>query len=304
MSRTALLALMLAAALPLRAARAQDDDDYRSKVDTTLAFDKHGSVTLSLQTGEIIVRGWNRDQIHIRAYAERSQIRVDASPTRLSLELGRERGGDAHFEVTVPEGARISASAVSGDITISGTKGGVDAQTQSGDIEVEDAADMIDLVSVSGDVRGSRLSGDVEARAISGDITLTDVHGDVEGSSVSGDIEIRDAVSKYARARSTSGDVSYDGVIDSAGRYELGSHSGSVDLTIPQGSSATFNVATYNGSIDSDFPITLQPGDHGLGNSKRFTFSIGHGDGRISAESFSGDITIRSSGRSTTRSPN
>jgi hypothetical protein len=57
-----------------------------------------------------------------------------------------------------------------------------------------------------------------------------------------------------------------------------------------------FTVATYSGSIESDFPITLKPGEHGIG-TRRFTFEIGKGDARISAESFSGDVTIRTTTR-------
>lgn len=306
MSRTAILGLCLLVAAAPSVLRAQDDDDddYRSKLDTTLAFDKHGAVTLELQQGEIIVRAWNRPQIQIRATSERGTLHLDASTMRVSLDLGRDRGGDSHYEVTVPEGARVSAQTIGGDITITGTKGAVDAQSQSGDIEVEDAAESVELSSVSGDVRANTLSGDIQARAISGDVELTDLNGDVEATSVSGDITLRAAVSKYVRARSTSGDVSYDGSIDNAGRYELTSHSGEVEISIPEGASATFTVATYNGTIDSDFPITLQPGDHGLGNSKRFTFSIGHGDARVNAESFSGDITIRSTRQSSVRRPN
>jgi hypothetical protein len=51
-----------------------------------------------------------------------------------------------------------------------------------------------------------------------------------------------------------------------------------------------------SGEINSDFPITLQPGQHGIGswNAKRFTFNIGAGAARISAETFSGDVTVSS----------
>ena len=115
---------------------------------------------------------------------------------------------------------------------------------------------------------------------------------------MSGDIDMRNVLARYVRAKSTSGDVTFEGTIDSTGRYELGSHSGSVYLVIPQGTGALLTVSTYTGSIDSDFPITLKPGEHGIGTSKRFTFEIGKGDARISAESFSGDITIRTKGRS------
>lgn len=299
MSRTALSAFLLAvAALPLRAQHVnpdRDDDEYRSRVDTTFAFDKRGTVSLSLRSGEIIVRAWDRDQVQVRAYSERSVVRLEASQTRVSVDLMRETGGDARFELTVPRGVRVDARAMNGDITVTGTRASVDANTQSGDVSVEDAGEMIDLGSVSGDVTGTRLSGDIEVRAVSGDVVLTDIRGDVEANSVSGDVELRGVVARYVRAKSTSGDVAYDGTIDPTGRYEVGSHSGSVDLSIPDGASALFTVSTYNGTIDSDFPITLKPGDHGLGNSKRFTFEIGRGEARINAESFSGDITIRSS---------
>lgn len=298
MQRTVLLsALLAAAAMPATAQSSRDrDEDYQSSIDTTFAFDKRGTVSLSVGSGEIIVRGWNRDQIHVRARSERSVVRMDATSTRVSLDLSRPRGGDTRFEVTVPVGVRISARATNGDISISGTKGGVEARTQSGDLNVEDVADMIDLGSLSGDIVASGLSGNVDVNAVSGDLTLSDVKGDVEASSVSGDIDLRNIVARYVRAKSTSGDITYDGTIDSTGRYELASHSGSVYLVIPQGAGALVTVSTYTGAIDSEFPITISPG--GFGNtSRRFTFQIGKGDARISAESFSGDITIRTKGR-------
>jgi DUF4097 and DUF4098 domain-containing protein YvlB len=157
---------------------------------------------------------------------------------------------------------------------------------------------MVDLGSLSGDIVASGITGNVDINAVSGDLTLSDVKGDVEATSVSGDIDLRGIVARYVRAKSTSGDVTYDGTIDSTGRYELASHSGSVYLVIPPNTGALLTVSTYTGSIDSDFPITITPGESGFGGStKRLTFAIGKGDARISAESFSGDITLRSKGR-------
>jgi DUF4097 and DUF4098 domain-containing protein YvlB len=110
---------------------------------------------------------------------------------------------------------------------------------------------------------------------------------------------MRGASAKIVRAKTTSGEVVYDGTIDAAGRYELTSHSGDVKLRVPRDASAQLTVSTWNGSIDSDFPITLKPGEHGISvsRSKRYVFEIGGGGARISAETFSGDITISSNGR-------
>jgi DUF4097 and DUF4098 domain-containing protein YvlB len=289
-------ALLVTSALPVAAQDRFRDEDYQSRIDTTFAFDKRGSVTLALSSGEIVVTAWNRDQVRVRARSERSVVRMDATSARLSLDLSRARGGDSRFEITVPVGVRVSARATNGDISITGTKGGVEANTQSGDVTVEDVGEMVDLGSLSGDITARTLTGNVDIRAVSGDVILQSVHGDVEATSVSGDLDLNDVIAKYVRAKSTSGDVTFDGAIDPAGRYEIGSHSGSVYLTIPQTTSALLTVSTYTGTIDSDFQITLMPGEHG---TRRFSFAIGNRDAnaRIGAESFSGDITIRSKGR-------
>jgi len=298
MLRTTLLATVLCAAtLPAAAQQNRRERDYQSRIDTTYAFDKRGTVSLSLGDGEIIVTAWNRDEVRVRARSERTEMRMEATTSRLSLELARPRSGDSRYEVTVPVGVRVSARATNGDISITGTRGGVDASSQSGDITIEDVTDMLDVSTLSGDVSARSIVGHVDIRSTSGTLSLVDVKGDVEAASVSGDVILRNVVARYVRGKSTSGDITFDGAVDSTGRYELASHSGDVSLLIPATTGAQLTVATYNGSIDSDFPITLKPGEHGIGAARRFTFEIGKGDARISAESFSGDIAIRSIGR-------
>ena len=290
-------ALLLLAAAPLAAQSSRDRDEYESRVDTTIAFDRRGTVALTITGGQITVNAWDRPQVRVRARSERGAVRLDATAGRLTLDIARSRGGESTFEVTVPTGVQVTARATNGDIHISGTKGIVEAGTQSGDITVDDAAERIELRSFSGDISARDLAGNVEVNSLSGDLDLSGVRGDVDATGVSSDIELRNVTSRYVRAKSTSGDITFDGGIENTGRYELGSHSGSVYLTVPQATGALLTVSTYNGSIESDFPITLKPGDHGISQTRRFTFEIGKGDARISAESFSGDITIRSKTR-------
>ena len=298
MNRVVLLFTLLAGiAAPATAQRARGDVEHR--IDTTFAFDRRGVVTLSVGGGEIVVNAWNEDRIRVRAVSE-GTFRFDATAARVALEMARGRSSDTRFEVTVPVGVRISARATNGDISISGTRGGVDAVTQNGDLHVRDVGEMIDLRTMSGDISARGLTGNVEINTLNGDVDATDVRGDMEVSSVSGDIDLRNVVARFIRAKSTSGDLSYEGPVDAAGRYEFASHSGGVYLTIPQSTGALLTVATYSGSIESDFPITLKPGEHGTG-TRRFTFEIGKGDARISAESFSGDVTIRTTTRSADR---
>lgn len=274
--------------------------DYRSSIDTTFAFDQRGAISLALGGGDIVVTAWSRDQIRIRATSESQNIRLDATSSRVTLELTgvyRNRG-DTRFEVSVPAGVRVIARAQAGDISVSGTKGDVEARTQSGDVTVEDAGARLDLVTLSGDIRARGLTGDVQIKTVNGDVRVSDLKGDFEAESVSGSIDLRNADGRYVRSHTTSGDLVYDGTINPTGRYELVTHSGDIRLAIPSTAGAQLSISTWSGAIESDFPITLKPGEHGIGTgqAKRFTFEIGNGAARVNAESFSGDITITSTG--------
>jgi DUF4097 and DUF4098 domain-containing protein YvlB len=96
------------------------------------------------------------------------------------------------------------------------------------------------------------------------------------------------------RATNTSGDISFSGSIDPQGRYDFTTHSGDLDLEIPKDANAQVSLTTWNGSLDTDFPITLKPGSRDI--TKHYTFTIGAGSAHITAETFSGDISIRSRG--------
>jgi DUF4097 and DUF4098 domain-containing protein YvlB len=275
------------------------DRDGRSRIDTTFAFDRRGTLSLSVGGGDIIVRGWAKNEIQVHATSDNNNIRLDVSTTRVSLDLVRSRGGDTKFEVTVPQGVRVVARVGSGDISIRGTKGEVEVHSQSGDIELEDVAGRLDANALSGEFRARAIVGDIDIGTLGGDIELDDVRGTVDVHTTSGDIRLRNVSSNLVRTKTTSGSIVYTGVIDPAGRYDFVAHSGDVNLSIPRDASAQVTVATWSGEIESDFPMTLKPGEHGIGSTttKRLTFDIGGGAARITAESFSGDITIRRTGR-------
>jgi DUF4097 and DUF4098 domain-containing protein YvlB len=275
-------------------------DGYASRIDTTFAFSRAGTVTLTAHSGDIVVNGWSRDEIHVRATSDDDNIRFTGSSSRVSLDVsGIHRGGDTRFEVSVPYGVRVTTNSQSGDITVHGTRGQLEVHTNNGDVDIEDVATRLDINTLSGDIVGHAIAGDVAIAAISGEVHLTDVRGNIDVGTVSGDIDLRGVAAKIVRAKATSGGILYDGTIDASGRYELASHSGDVKLRVPRDASAQLTVSTWNGTIDSDFPITLKPGEQRISasRSKRYVFEIGGGGARISAETFSGDITIASNGR-------
>ena len=270
--------------------------DRGGALDTVVTFDAHGSLSVSCPGGAVMVAGAERSEIRVRARMDNGGIRFTSNGTRAVLEPASGRAcSDGQFEVTVPVGTNVAATTWSGSLNVRGVHGDIEAHSQSGDVEVRDAGDRIEIESLSGDVVVNGVKGEAGINTISGSISLTAGRGNVSAESVSGDLDLRDIIAKVIRAHTTSGDVSFAGAILDGGRYEFNTHSGEVVLALPADIGAELSVSTFSGGIESDFPITLRAGEHGIGaaQAKRLNFTVGRGTARIIAETFSGDITLK-----------
>lgn len=293
-----LRAALLLGALPALAAAQRDGD----RVDTTLVIDRGGVVQLDGIAGEIHVTGAERRDVKIDATIERGRFELSASSGRIGLRTrsvgGRQTG--ARMTITVPTGTRVRIGTVSGEVTVRGTMGEVVVKSTSGDVEVTAARERAEISSVSGKIELSDASGRIALESVSGGITVEDVEGDLTAEAVSGDVNIRRARLSELGAKVMSGSIHYDGSISAAGTYRLNTHSGSVTMVLPANSSAQLSLETFSGRINSEFPLTLQPGETGARRGRRMEFTLGQGGARITAGAFSGSIYIRR-GATTTR---
>ena len=282
-----------------RAQERQERERERERagtLDTVVTFDARGALSVNCPGGAVIVTGAARNEIRVRARTENGGIRFTSNGTRALLEPTSGRGcSDGSFEVTVPVGTKVTATSWNGSVRVKGVHGDIEAQSHSGDVDVRDAGERLDIESLSGDVVVTGVMGESAITTVSGDVTLTDARGNVSVESVSGDLDLRDIVARQVRAHTTSGDVTFAGAILDAGRYEFNTHSGEVSLALPSDIGAELSVSTFSGGIESDFPITLKAGEHGIGagQAKRLNFTVGRGTARIVAETFSGDVTLK-----------
>jgi len=269
--------------------------NYGEALDTVVTLDRQATIDLSLMSGSVDIVGGSGSQARIRATTDRGDIQFDAGPGRLQLSVDPSHGGqgDARFELTVPTGTRIIVNSLSAPISIRGVKGEVDANAVSAGITVTDAARKVKAESVSGNVIVSQVAGDVRASSVSGRVDVTDVSGDLETETVSGRISMIGVKSRFVRAGSVSGRITYAGTFEPDGTYEFKSHSGGVRLSLPADVGAVVRVETFSGSVDSDFPVTLQPNTDGRSSNRKIEFKIGNGRSRIVAESFSGNIILQ-----------
>lgn len=168
---------------------------------------------------------------------------------------------EMRLEVKVPTNVIVRASAVSGDVSVTGAHGELRVSSVSGDASVADAEGPLNISSVSGDVRIQRAK-----------VTSLRV------STVSGDIDVRaDAVT---------------GTED----FSLRSVSGDIVLTLPRDFNADLSLSTVSGELDSEFPMTL----NGRASRRRIEARIGQGGRELSVSTVSGDVRLRTGSSSST----
>ncbi len=271
-------------------------------IDSTFAFNKDSWVDVRVISGEITITGWTRPEAKVYATIDRGWIDASLSSTRIRMETRSDRGrqGGARYEIMVPIGTRVQVSSVSGSIRITATDGEVEAGSVSGAIEVLGATDRITISTVSGRIHAAKLRGRTKLHTTSTSIEAEDISGDLSVGTVSGHVTLDGVKSAHVSAGTVSGHVNYNGTIDPSGSYEFSTHSGNVHLLVPDNVGAELQLQTFSGRITSAFPITLMPGDISsmARHNKKMEFTIGKGGARISANTFSGNITLDKSGHS------
>jgi DUF4097 and DUF4098 domain-containing protein YvlB len=270
----------------------------RARLDTTVRLNLRGTVDLSLVSGKITVRGWGLPDVSILASTERGALRFDATSNRVTLRVEQERKGgrsrgDASYEVSVPRGTRLRLRAASGNLTARGSQGEISATTVSGAIDVSGGRRQILLESISGPIRAAQLAGDLRAQNVSGSVRAENVSGRLEAWTVNGAIRLIGVRSNDIRTETVGGDIVYAGRVATGGTYDFESHSGTIRVTIPRSSDAQFRLETVSGAVETDFPIETAPAEGGR-KGGRVEFTIGDGQAKVTARTFSGRILIKS----------
>jgi hypothetical protein len=127
--------------------------------------------------------------------------------------------------------------------------------------------------TVNGDVLARGMSSRTDARSVNGGVEIETSAGEASGESVNGSVHAT---------------VSGQG----QGPLRFESVNGAVDLTLPRGLNADLDASTVNGSITSDFDITVQ-GGMSMRRS-RLHGRIGQGGRALRISTVNGSIRLHS----------
>ncbi|HEX8178252.1 MAG TPA: DUF4097 family beta strand repeat-containing protein [Pyrinomonadaceae bacterium] len=246
----------------------------------TIAADSAVTVMLCVESGGIIVRGWERKEVRARNASggqivlRRADAQSGAAPaTRIEVLMSEspqiqprpgECGRSGDIELDVPRGSSVQLKGGSGDIDVTSVAN-IRADTLSGSIDLRDISRLAEVTTANGDITLERARGRVRLRTISGLIEVKDAGpqeagDDVWAKTTSGDITLTDVRHAHVEANTAAGSVNLAGVLAHGGFYDLKTSNGDVTVTLPVESSFFLNAKVfYGGDIVTDFPIRLMP---------------------------------------------
>jgi len=239
-----------------------------------------------------------------------SQLRIEVTQVGNRLEVrtiyprtsGRGWSGGVDYTIVVPQSAAVAVKTISGDLSVTGVRGEVRAESTSGDVEVVGTPNVIVAKTVSGDVRARDIgtSNALTLGTISGSVIVTGLKvRTLDAGSVSGDLQLTNLQVERLTAKTINGDISFDGSLARGGRYEFQAHSGGVRLVLAGVTGFELDASTFSGSIRSDFPVTLrsigsddQRGRRNGLNNRAIRGTFGDASAILSVRSFSGTVVI------------
>ena len=178
--------------------------------------------------------------------------------------------GSSTLEIACPAGSDLTISTGSGNIDVRGDAGSVKVITRSGSLRIEHAT-AVDARGASGKVEVGACSGECHVAYVSSDVRIGSA-GRAVVATTSGDIEVGEAGD--AEVKTVSGKITLGG--RGGGRLAARTISGSVSISVPEGSRPTTRLKSLSGRVRCE----CESGENG-------------DDGEIKASTVSGTVTVR-----------
>lgn len=246
------------------------------------------SISLINDVGQVTVRYGEGRRIVIRSRTASDKIEVDVEQkgTRFEvrthlLQPGTPEEMKVEYEVFVPARVGITVRANSGPIRVKGLRGS----------EI-----MLDGDSAPVEVHEVEAGGQhVHARTVSGNITLGNIsNAHLEIRSLGGDVSLEKVSGPKVQVTTTQGNIRYAGQFGSNGEYSLISHSGNIDVSLPETASVDIMAESVEGSADNDFPLQRKQHSSFLPHKGRSFSGTSHsGSSSVQLSSFSGKIRVK-----------
>lgn len=249
-------------------------------------------------SGSIRFVGWDKDSVVMRGTVG-SNVTAEFSGQGEGMKLGSMKlGVSGHWNdsdaapsdlvVYMPRHGTVSIKTVSADIIGEDVSGWF--YTVGGDIRLSGQARSVEAETMNGSLDMNVSTPWIKARAGDGNLLLRGQPQDVDASTVAGTLSIATTTVLRGQFSTVTGDIHFVGDPPPRAILEFSSHSGAIDLLLPQDASALLAMSSIAGPIQNGFarirPTALTP--------QSMRLSLGRGEAQLTVRTFKGPIRLRS----------
>lgn len=261
-----------------------------ARMDKTIDTTPNPLITLSNLRGQVVIRGWDKAQVHAACTTGSPRVEVDAEAMP---HTGRAERIHLATHILDP---LVTGNEETADCTLDvPLDASLEVRNRQGGVQIERVQGQHAWVeSADGRISAADVTGHLTARSLGGDIEIVRPTGRVEAYSITGTLRFMTPSSKNLRANTNSGKIIYQGDFVPAGEYVLSTYSGDIEIICPASASFELNAKTVKGKVDNAF--SLIPKRHSAsplssGNSLLGTYNTGNAT--VELTSFSGRIRVR-----------
>jgi len=286
----AIIAIILAASAPLRAS-----DFAQGSFDRSLKVSGHVELEVTTGSGSITVRSGDAGTVSVHATirvrddwsggnAEEKVRKLESNPPIVqngnSIRIGNiedpelRRNVSISYEVITPAETTLNSKTGSGNQSIEGLRGAVEAGTGSGGLVIRNVGGELRANSGSGNIELASIGGKVRANTGSGSIRANGLAGAVVGDTRRGNVRLQQTAPGDVKVRTGSGSVEPENVHgalsvqtgsgtitvqgEQTGEWRLEAGSGTINVHLPSQAAFEVSARTRSGSISVEQPVTVQ----------------------------------------------
>lgn len=272
-----------------------NESSAQAKLNRGLPLNADGAIRIYNSVGSVRVIGWSRDSVAVRgSVGKGNSLHMGGGRTGMKMfveGIDERNPAPADIEVYVPAKSKVWVKTATANIDVTGVTGSLDLYVVGGRISVTGSPADINAEAIDGSIKVTGSPGWLRAKSASGDVTLNGSSQDVTISTVSGRIDADGTGFEKAKFETITGSIRFAGSFRRGGLARFDSHSGSVEVGVPAGSPADFDIVSISGPITNKL-TSARPIKGRYGRGAELMASSGDGGSRVEIRSFKGPVTL------------
>jgi DUF4097 and DUF4098 domain-containing protein YvlB len=248
-----------------------------------------GAVTITNNAGSVGLKAGSGHQLVVAYAAQSNKMEVDQTSTNDHgrIEITAHALPDqkptadesrVDFEISVPAGVSVTVNTATATITAENLSGDISLSSDTGLITAHDLA-----------------KSNVQVRTVTGGVSLSNLIGShVDVISSAGAVKLSNVNGPKVKVGTGSGNITYTGDCSGMGNYVLTTHSGAIDMSLPQAASVDITARSVSGDVQNDFPLSQKSHTSFTPQAGRsFAGTSNSGASSVQLQSFSGKIRVK-----------